>query len=114
MLATPIYLGQGLGNQLACYVTTRCLALDKNYEFAVAFPERFKGHFFKNITLPELEGVVVNMEGQEPISMPDGMKYYCETSSYYDEFVKNIPDNYLLHGNLQGEEYFGHRKDEIR
>ena len=51
MLICPIYNGSGLGNQLACYITTRCIALDKGYEFAVAYPERFKGFFFKNIDL---------------------------------------------------------------
>lgn len=113
MLITPIYKGQGIGNQLANYVTTRCLALDKGYEFSVAFPERWKANFFKSIHLPEIKGVEVNIEGQEPISMPNGMKYYCETSSDYDDFIKNIPDNYCIHGNLQGEDYFKHRKDEI-
>jgi len=113
MLITPIYNGQGLGNQLANYVTTRCLALDKGYQFGVAFPERFKGHFFKEILLPEIKGIEVIIEGQEPISMPDNMKYYCETSSDYDPFIKDIPDNYCIHGNLQGEDYFKHRKDEI-
>lgn len=114
MLITPIYTGQGIGNQLACYVTTRCLALDKGYEFRVAFPERWKGFFFKNIELPEVKGIEVPIEGGIPIMLPEGIRYYRETSSDYDEFVMNMPDNYMLHGNLQGEKYFERHKDEIR
>ena len=114
MLATPIYKGQGLGNQLACYITTRCIALDKGYEFGVIFPERFKGFFFKNLSMPELKGFDVFEEGGQPYKIPEGMKYYRETSSDYDNFILNIPDNYIIHGNLQGEKYFEKYKDNIR
>ncbi len=114
MLITPIYNGQGLGNQLANIVTTRCKALDYGYEFAVAFPERFKGYFFKSLSLPEIKGVEVIIEGQEPTKLPDGMTYYRETSSDYDDNIKYVHDNHCIHGNLQGEKYFEHRKDQIR
>jgi len=114
MLVTPIYKGQGLGNQLACIITTKCIALDKGYEFAVAFPERFKGHFFKNLELPKFEGFDVFEEGGQPYKLPEGYKYYRETSSDYDPFIFNIPDNYVIHGNLQGEKYFENHRDEIK
>lgn len=117
MLITPIYNGSGLGNQLACYITTRCLALDKGYEFRVAFPERFKGYFFKDLYLPEVKGIEVPIEGQEPSKLPEGIKYYRESMANngdYDDFIFNIPDNYIIHGNLQGEKYFENHKDEIR
>lgn len=117
MLICPIYTGQGIGNQTACYVTTRCLALDHGYDFHVAFPERWKGFFFKNIDLPEVKGIEVPVEGEIPIMLPEGIKYYRESMANdgdYDEFVMNIPDNYCLHGLLQGEKYFEKHKDEIR
>jgi hypothetical protein len=123
MLVTPIFNGQGLGNQLACYITTRVLALDKGYEFGVVYPERFKGHFFKNIELPEAKGFHFPIEGDIPITMPEGYKYYREKSvrtpsgddiSPYDEDLKQIGDNVCVHGLMQGEDYFKHRKDEIR
>ena len=106
MIATPFYRGQGLGNQLACYVTTRALSYKFGYNFGVFFPERFKGYFFKNIWLPRLEGLEVLFEGEPPTKLPPGMSYYHESSSSYDPFVLSIPDNYVLHGNLQGEGYF--------
>lgn len=113
MLITPIYNGQGLGNQLANIITIRCLALDKGYEFRVAFPERFKGYFF-NLYLPEIKGIEVPVEGEPPTKLPEGIKYYKEISSDYDDFILNIPDNHMIHGNLQGEKYFENHKDEIR
>ena len=115
MLVTPIYNGQGLGNQLANYVTTRSLALDKGYDFGIAFPDNFKGKEFMNLDFgKEVIGLEVLIEGQEPTKLPDGMKYHLEVSSDYDPFVLNIPDNYVIHGNLQGEKYFEKHKDEIR
>jgi hypothetical protein len=117
MLVTPIYKGQGLGNQLACYVTTRCIALGKGYDFAVAFPERFKGPFFKNIELPKFYGFDVFEEGGVPYKLPEGYKYYRESMANdgdYDDFIFNIPDNYIIHGNLQGEKYFEKHREEIK
>ena len=115
MLICPIYKASGLGNQLSCYVTTRSLALDKGYEFRVAFPRRFKGFFFKNLELPEVTGIRVDVEGQPPSHLPEGIKYYHEIEGgQYDDFIFEIPDNYMIHGNLQGERYFQKHKGEIR
>lgn len=114
MLITPIFNGQGLGNQLACIITTKCLALDKGYDFGVVYPERFKGTFFKNLELPENKEVEFLIEGKEAIKLPDGYKYYCETSSDYDPFILDIPDNYVIHGNLQGVKYFEKHREEIK
>lgn len=119
MLVTPFYKGQGLGNQLANYVTTRCIALDKGYEFGVMFPERFKAASFMNLDMGKpVIGGVVPVEGQEPSVLPDGVtRYYREAmigNGDYDPEIFNITDNTIIHGNLQGEEYFKHRKNEIR
>ena len=35
MLATEILNGQGIGNQLFCYVTTRSIAHDRGLEFGI-------------------------------------------------------------------------------
>ena len=118
MLVCPIFSGAGIGNQLATYITTRCLALDKGYDFGVLFPERFKGHFFKDIYLPKaIDGIEIPFEGERPTKLPEGYKYYRESMANngdYDQFVKDIPDNYVLHGNLQGEEYFKKHREEIK
>ena len=43
MISTEILYGQGLGNQLACYVTIRTIAADKNFEFGIHDPNNCLG-----------------------------------------------------------------------
>jgi hypothetical protein len=117
MLVTPIYKASGLGNQLANIISIKCIAIDKGYDFAVAFPERFKGHFLTNLALPELKGLEVQIEGNEPISMPDSYTYYRESEANngdYDPEIFNLKDNTIVHGLLQGEKYFKNHRKEIQ
>lgn len=116
MLVTTIYNGSGLGNQLANYVATRCLAKDKGFKFGVMFPERFKGHSFLKLDMGEkVVGGKIPVEGQPPEVLPKGIEhYYHETTSGYDPEFLTLKDNTLIHGNLQGVNYFKHRKDEVR
>ena len=41
MIGTEFIKGQGLGNQLFCYVTARAIAEENGYEFGTAGQERF-------------------------------------------------------------------------
>lgn len=119
MLATPFYKGQGLGNQLSNYVTVRTLALDKGFDFGVQFPDNFKGSHFMDLDMgkPVLNGITT-VEGGIPEKLPDGFtSYYREQmidNGDYDPNIATIADFALIHGNLQGIEYFKHRKKEIR
>lgn len=119
MIATPFYIGQGLGNQLANYVTVRTLALDKGLDFGVQYPENFKGKDFLNLEmgLPVVGGLTP-VEGKPPAVLPDGFTtYYHEEmigNGDYDPGILAVTDGTLIHGNLQGENYFKHRKEEIR
>jgi hypothetical protein len=118
MIATPFYNGQGLGNQLANYATVRTLALDKGYTFGAQFPERFKGAHFMNLDMGKpVIGGVTTTEGATPEKLPDGFTSYwrepfVDNGDYVD--LSQIEDNTLIHGLLQGINYFKHRKDEIR
>lgn len=119
MLVTPFYNGQGLGNQLANFVAVRCLAMDKGYTFGVMYPERFKGSSFMNLDMGHpVIGGHIGVEGQEPITLPEGLKrYYREAfidNGDYDPDFRNIEDDTLIHGLLQGIEYFGHRRDQVQ
>lgn len=119
MISTPFYNGQGLGNQLANYVTVRTLALDKGFDFGVQFPERFKGAHFMNLDMGKLvTGGITTTEGATPEKLPDGFKHYYREAFIdngdYDLDVIRVQDNTLIHGNLQGVKYFQNRKDEIR
>ena len=117
MIVTPIYNGQGVGNQLHCYVTTRCIALDNGYDFGIQFPERFKGHSFMNLDmgLPVIGGRT-DIEGQEPQELPEGItSYYREQGDGdYDPNIFTIPDNTMIHGNLQGEKYIEKHREKIK
>jgi len=125
MIVTEIYNGQGLGNQLACYVTTRVVAKDKGYDFGIKHPEKFKCLDFMNLDfgLPVVGGTIP-MEGQPPITLPDGIRHYFrERDTRHpngsdiridDPLLNVIQDNTKLDGVLQSENQIIHRKEDIR
>jgi hypothetical protein len=117
-----MFNGSGIGNQLLNYVSVRCLALDKGCDFGVVYPERFKGHSFMSLDMGHEVHAEFPVEGQPPTQLPEGHTYYREKTvlnehgvdvSPVDEDFKNLPDNTMIHGLLQSEEYFKHRKSEI-
>lgn len=113
MLATEFIHGQGLGNQLFVYVTTRMLAYKLGYDFGIsglrnAGDSRVnkKGFYFMNLDY-----------GKE---VPDELQRYDEyrhglfTDSWLrtdirltDKNLLSVQDNTIIYGNLQSEEYFG-------
>ena len=123
MIITEIYNGQGLGNQLACYVTTRVVAKDKNCEFGIMNPHKFKGLEFMNLDFgnPVIGGA--GPEGGPPSSLPNSIEYYFKEHSHIlpnrsnisidDPNLENIKDNTKMDGNFQSENRIIHRKDEI-
>jgi hypothetical protein len=124
MLITEFYNGQGLGNQLACYVTTRVLALDQGYDFGVMHPERFKGADFMDLDFGQTVVGGFGPEGGPPVELPNSILNYVREKSEihpligadirgYDESLRSISDNTKLDGLLQGEQYFEHRRQEI-
>jgi hypothetical protein len=59
---------------------------------------------------------VFAVAGAEPTMIHPDYTYYRESMANngdYDQFVIDIPDNYILHGNLQGVLYFEKHKAEI-
>jgi len=120
VLATEFIHGQGLGNQLFCYVTTRMLAHRLGYDFGIgglrnAGDSRVnkKGFYFMNLDY-----------GKE---VPDNLTRYDEyrhglwTDAQLrtdirltDKKLLSIPDNTIIYGNLQSEEYFGDRLDLVK
>lgn len=125
MLVVPMYKGSGLGNQLANYVSVRALALYKGYQFGVMFPERFKGHSFMQLDMGEhVIGGRVDVEGQAPQALPEGIEWYYRENIdlYEDGAIKGdydpkmwlLEDNTMIHGLLQGENYYKGYKDDIK
>ncbi|MBX4197918.1 DUF3431 domain-containing protein [Candidatus Parcubacteria bacterium] len=125
MIVTELYNGQGLGNQLWCYVTTRVIAKDKGYEFGIKSPEKFKGADFFNLDFGRVVIGGKGPEGGPPTSLPEGIKnYYVERKIVhpengvdirtFDKHLVDIPDNTQIDGVMQDEQYILHRKGEIR
>jgi len=126
MIVNEMWTGSGLGNQLACYVTTRCIAIDKGYDFGIAHPERFKGaSFLKHLDFGKpVIGGFTPVEGKAPTQLPEGItNYYTEKRiclpngmvvTPYDNVLINIQDNTKIDGTMQGEDYYKKHKDEVK
>lgn len=125
MIVTEIYNGQGLGNQLWCYVTTRVIAIDSGYKFGIMHPEKFKCLDFMNLDFGEKVVGGSGPEGGPAKKLPDGIyNYYKEQSIFhpidksdiriFDPNLIKISDNTKIDGLMQDEKYFEHRKEEIK
>lgn len=125
LLITEIYNGQGLGNQLACYVATRSIALDKDYDFGIMNPEKFKCLDFMNLDFGKNIVGGRGPEGGPPKKLPEGVEYYYNEQEIihpvngadiriYDKNLVNVFPNTKIDGYMQDEKYFEHRKEEIQ
>ncbi len=129
MIGTEFIEGQGLGNQLFCYVTARAVAADAGVEFGFVHPEKLgnvvhsrQGMYFMDIDMGVdipadiAAGMNVIREKDERLYLGNSrhdMEHGCYISGTDDE-VLHAPDNSLLYGNLQAEAYFSSHYDEIR
>ena len=125
MLATEILRGQGIGNQLFCYVTARSIAHTRGLEFGVkdtgwSGDKRYNQSGFYWFDLDW---------GQE---VPDGLDVYYEKEVRkklntchhdmtvgcdvrgYDQGLMDVPDNTIIFGNMQDEKYFDHNKELVK
>jgi hypothetical protein len=128
MISTEILYGQGLGNQLACYVTTRAIAADRGVDFGIHDPhgcwgdKRYndKGLYFMDLDL----GEKIDVNKIELFYNEKEYRYFnnsCYHDSQFgawanitDPILKNIPDNSHILGIMQGPDYFYHRINEIK
>ena len=125
MLATEILRGQGIGNQLFCYVTARSIAHTRGLDFGVkdtgwSGDKRYNQSGFYWFDLDW---------GQE---VPDGLDVYYEKEVRkklntchhdmtvgcdvrgYDQGLMDVPDNTIIFGNMQDEKYFDHNKKLVK
>jgi hypothetical protein len=128
MISTEIMYGQGLGNQLACYVTTRALAADRGADFGIHDPhgcwgdKRYndKGLYFMDLDM----GQSVDINKIELFYNEKEYRYFNNSCMHdmqfgawvnkTDDQLKNIPDNSHILGIMQGADYFYHRIEEIK
>ena len=128
MISTEMLYGQGLGNQLFCYITTRTLARDKNTTFGIHDPNNCigdkiynqKGLYFMDLDM----GEKVDVSKIKNYYMEEEYRYFINTNFHdatygcgvwmTDQKLKNISDHSHILGYMQGPDYFYHRIDEIK
>lgn len=127
MVGTEFIKGQGLGNQLFCYVSARCIAADLGYRFGTAGQEQLavnihskKGMYFMDMDL----GVPITEKGNYKVYQEKEKRIYLKNCVHdmvhgcyvadEDEDIYGIGDNTLIYGNLQAEKYFLSHKKEIK
>jgi len=125
MIVTELYNGQGLGNQLWCYVVTRTLALDRGFDFGIMNPGKFKGRMFLDLDFGKEVRGGYGPEGGPPKRLPQGIfNYYTERDAWYEKYgcdirdydpaLLTIQDNTKIEGCFQSERFILHRRNEIR
>lgn len=127
MIGTEFLKGQGLGNQLFCYVSARCIAKDLGCDFGTAGQEQLavnihskKGMYFMDMDLGspilDVSDFHIYREAEERLylkSCVHDMANGCYVAGA-DENLYRIGDNTLIYGNLQAERYFIRHKEEIK
>jgi len=120
MIATELYGGQGLGNQLWAYVVTRLIADHKGCDFGIMSPERFKGKDFMDLDFGrKIEGVSEMPTSSLPESIINYHKETCELfgtddGSGIDKELFNIPLNTKVDGNFQSYSYIRGKENKVR
>ena len=127
MIGTELLRGQGLGNQLFCYVTTRCIAKRLGYAFSILGAETLANNIHSDCGLYFMEP-----DFGKPAQKADFSGFYEEKEERLfsgvskhdllhgayvtgaDEALFHIADGTLLMGNMQAEAYFLEYRDEIR
>lgn len=129
MIGTEFIDGQGLGNQLFCYVTARAVALENGYDFGTAGQERFavnihsdRGMYFMDVDL----GHAISAEDKKTFTVYHdaekrlyiGNSRHDLTHGCYvagaDPGIHRVEDNTLLYGNMQDESYFVKYLPQVR
>lgn len=127
IIATELLKGQGLGNQLFCYITTRCLALEKGWDFCILNREMLGNnmHSNKGMYFMDLEcGIELEKEDFKNCYYEKDDRIYFEHSKHdiehgcyvagEDEKLFNLEESTLIYGNLQAETYFYKYREHIK
>jgi len=127
MILTELYHGQGLGNQLHVYVTTRVIAADRGVEFGLKGIENLgdrryndKGLYFMDLYLgePVDDSKIIHHYQEKELRLITNNSYHDATLGcdirLSDPDLKNVPDNCKIDGTMQSDEYIYHRKEDIK
>ena len=129
MIGTEFLKGQGLGNQLFCYVTARAIAEENGYEFGTAGQEIFavnmhsdRGMYFMDVDL----GHAISQEEKKNFKTyyDDDIRLFIGNSGHdmehgcyvsgRDDKIHQVEDNTLIYGNMQDESYFIKHLDQVK
>ena len=127
MIGTELLSGQGLGNQLFCYITTRCIAMDNGLSFSILGSETVANNMHSSCGMYFMDldyGVPSVKEDYKKIYNEKEDRIYIGNSRHdlthgcyvtgVDEDMLHPEDGTLLYGNMQDEKYYIRHKDEIR
>lgn len=127
MLGTELLKGQGLGNQLFCYITTRCIAMDNQLPFSIMGSETVANNIHSDCGMYFMDldyGVPSCKEDYDQIYNEKEDRIYMGNSRHdlthgcyvtgVDEKLLHPADRTLLYGNMQAERYYIKHKEEIR
>jgi hypothetical protein len=125
MLATEILKGQGIGNQLFCYVTARSIAHTRGLDFGIkdsgwSGDKRYNqdGFYWFDLDWGQevLDGLDVYYEKEVRKKLNTchhDMTIGCDIRGY-DQGLMDVPDNTMIFGNMQDEKYFHHNKELVK
>jgi hypothetical protein len=126
IIATELLKGQGLGNQLFCYVTTRCIALRNNCDYSILGGDTLANNIHSQCGLyfMDLElGIPTNKEDFGEIYNEHEDRLYVASSKHdiehgayvtgTDKELLNMKRTVLAYGNMQSEDYYLKYKKEI-
>lgn len=127
MIGTELLKGQGLGNQLFCYVSARCIALDNGYDFSVPGHETMANNIHSGCGMYFMDlyyGKDAKVEDFERVYHEKEDRLFCANSAHdiehgvyitgTDENMLRPEDGTLLMGNMQDERYYIAHKEEIK
>ena len=124
VVATELWDGQGLGNQLWAYAVTRAIALHRNMDFAIMGLDNFKGRNFIHIE-PGIKLSGGNSpEGGPPTELPIGITNYLKEEKFlfdnthwdispFDQSLFNCPVNTKIDGTFQSVSYLSQSATDI-
>ena len=127
IIATELLKGQGLGNQLFCYITTRCIAMRNGCDYSILGSETLANNIHSQCGL-----YFMDLEFGVPSQKEDFQKIYNEKEDRLfvansrhdiehgvyvtgtDDKLLNMQETVLAYGNMQSEDYYLPYKEEIK
>lgn len=125
MITTEFYHGQGFGNQLAVYVTTRAIAKRNSYDFGFTGLENFgdrryndRGVYFMDVDLGKPVEGITNHYKEKEIRLKFNHSQHDATIGcdvrICDPLLLSVPDGTKIDGIMQGEDYFIDYESDVK